>query len=119
VANESAELITHCPNPECGKPIYADHINSWCIECGEPLPENVQAQIPKLRELRARASVAHSSPDEPIEKLSNRALLERLVSLQEQQNSTLAAIRQHTGCVYAWLIFTILLGIIALLSGRL
>jgi hypothetical protein len=120
VTKEPAEVITHCPNPKCGKPIYSDHINSWCIECGEPLPDHVQVQIPELRALRARASVASSSPDGPsLEGLSSRALLERLVSLQEQQKATLEAIRRHTGCVYAWLILTALLGVLALLSGRL
>ena len=117
MAKESAELITHCPSPKCGKPIYSDHINTWCIECGEPLPDQVQVQIPRLRELRARASVAQPSPGEPVEGLSDRALLERLVIMQEQQNATLAAIRQHTGCVYAWVIFTVLLGVIAFFTG--
>ena len=74
-------------------------------------------QIPRLRELGARASVARPSPGEPIERLSDRALLERLVIMQEQQNATLAVIRQHTGCVFAWIIFTVLLGILAFLIG--
>lgn len=65
MARASAEVITHCPNPKCGKPIYSDHINSWCIECGEPLPESIQEQIPQLRESRVRAAVAQSGPPEP------------------------------------------------------
>jgi len=114
VGKASTEVIAHCPNPKCGKPIYSDHLHSWCIECGEPLPDTIQEQIPKLREIRERAVAARPSP---VEELSNRALLERLVSLQEQQNASLAAIRQHTGCLYAWLIFTVVLGVLAFLIG--
>jgi hypothetical protein len=62
MAKSSAEVITHCPSPKCGKPIYSDHTNPWCIECGEPLPDNIQEQIPQLREFRARASAARSGP---------------------------------------------------------
>jgi hypothetical protein len=65
MAKTSAEVITHCPHQKCGKPIYSDHINPWCIECGEPLPDNIQEQIPQLREFREKASVARSSPPEP------------------------------------------------------
>jgi hypothetical protein len=65
VAKEPVEVITRCPNPKCGKPIYADHINSWCIECGEPLPDDVQEQIPRLRALRARASGVRSTLNDP------------------------------------------------------
>lgn len=65
MAKASAEVMTHCPNPECGKPIYSDHTNPWCIECGETLPDEVQEQIPQLREFRARASIAQSSLVEP------------------------------------------------------
>ena len=113
MAKMPAEVVTHCPNPQCGKPIYSDHINSWCIECGEPLPDAVQAQIPHLRALKEKAVAA--SP--PIESLSDRALLERLVRVQEEQGATLSAIRQHTGCVYAWVILSILLGALAVFMG--
>lgn len=65
MAKASAEVIAHCPNPKCGKPIYSDHTNPWCIECGETLPDNVQEQIPHLREFRARASTVRSGPVEP------------------------------------------------------
>ena len=59
------------------------------------------------------------SEEEPPERLSSRELLERLVSLQEEQAASLVAIRRHTGCVYAWLILTVLLGILAFLTARL
>jgi hypothetical protein len=58
VAKASTKVVTHCPSPRCGKPIYSDHSNSWCIECGEPLPDNVQEQIPQLRALREMDSAA-------------------------------------------------------------
>jgi hypothetical protein len=45
MAKGSAEVITHCPNPKCGKPIYSDHNNPWCIECGEPLPDNTDGGL--------------------------------------------------------------------------
>jgi hypothetical protein len=49
MSRSSAEVVAQCPNAKCGKPIYSDHTPGWCIECGEPLPENVQEQIPLLR----------------------------------------------------------------------
>lgn len=64
MAKASAEVVAQCPNSKCGKPIYSEHINSWCIECGEPLPESVQEQIPQLRALRERASAMRLSPAE-------------------------------------------------------
>lgn len=113
MAKVPAEVVTHCPNPQCEKPIYSDHIYSWCVGCGDPLPESVQAQIPHLRALKEK-DLAESPP---VESLSDRALLERLVRVQEEQGATLAAIRQHTGCVYAWVILSILLGALAVFMG--
>lgn len=101
----SAPVITHCPNPKCGVPLYADHITTWCVECGQPLPAEIQEQLPQLR---AKA----------LESLPDRALLERLLALQEQQGVVLADIRRHTGCLYAWLIITVILGSLAFLFGR-
>jgi hypothetical protein len=118
MAKASAEVITHCPNSKCGKPIYSDHLYSWCIECGEPLPDNIQAQIPRLQESREGAASVTSSQPAPPERLSSRELLERLVRLQEQQNESLEAIRKHTGCVYAWLIFSVILGTLVFLIVR-
>jgi hypothetical protein len=59
-----------------------------------------------------------SSQPAPPERPSSRELLERLVRLQEQQNESLAAIRKHTGCVYAWLIFSVVVGILVFLIVR-
>lgn|GEM_PF-2908402 len=116
MAKSSAEVSAYCPNPKCGKPIYSDHAYTWCIECGEPLPDNIQEQIPRLQTSRASSAAARSSqPATQSERLSSRELLERLVKLQEQQNENIAVIRKHTGCFYAWLIFTIVIGILVFL----
>jgi len=68
---------------------------------------------------------AHASGDA----ISGRAnpteteLLMQLVSLQQEQNASLGAIRKHTGCTYAYLLFTVVIAILAflfmLLSGGL
>jgi hypothetical protein len=49
----NSEVIAQCPNPQCRKPIYADHSNDWCVEY---FPENVRAQIPNLQKIRAEVS---------------------------------------------------------------
>jgi len=50
--------IARCPNPKCNKPIWDDHSYSWCAECGDPLPQNIKAQIPNLQKRAAEAAVA-------------------------------------------------------------
>ncbi len=60
--------IAQCPNPKCGKAIWSDHLNSWCIECGEPLPEPIRSLVPHLQQLKAeagreRASLSVASDD--------------------------------------------------------
>ena len=42
-----AEVAT-CPN--CRKPVGNRHPYTWCVECGEPLPEQIKALIPELAE---------------------------------------------------------------------
>lgn len=59
-----------------------------------------------------------STPDSELQQLTPRELLERLVSLQQQQTADLEAIRRHTGCVYAWLILSVVLGILVVLIHR-
>lgn len=48
MAAGSPQIVASCPNAECGKPIYSDHTPTWCIECGEPLPAEVQEKVPLL-----------------------------------------------------------------------
>lgn len=50
------QQIALCPNPRCGKPIWSDHANSWCHSCGDPLPADIKAQIPKLQQIAANVS---------------------------------------------------------------
>lgn len=46
---------------KCGKSIDETHENSWCIKCGEPLPEDVRGRLPRLA---AVVAVAQVSPDD-------------------------------------------------------
>jgi hypothetical protein len=49
--------------PKCGKSIDETHENSWCTECGEPLPEGIKSLLPKLVALRAASSAVASGDD--------------------------------------------------------
>lgn len=42
----------------CGKPIGDQNPYAWCVNCGEPLPEEVKGQIPRLSKPQSSASVA-------------------------------------------------------------
>ncbi|MEP7010552.1 MAG: hypothetical protein ABJC13_09540 [Acidobacteriota bacterium] len=48
----SGSEIGSCPTPGCGKLVPLDHPYSWCIHCGERLPEEILARIrrPKIEE---------------------------------------------------------------------
>lgn len=47
----------------CGKPIGDQNSNSWCLNCGEPLPEEVKAQIPHLAQSKGGADIiSNASP---------------------------------------------------------
>ncbi len=50
--------IANCPNPRCGAAIREDHSYSWCSKCGERLPDSIQYQLTKLREIDAKAQLA-------------------------------------------------------------
>jgi hypothetical protein len=56
----SAPVAT-CPNPQCGKPIPYGHPYSWCAECGQELPAEIQARLPRLQENMARAANARAA----------------------------------------------------------
>ena len=49
MAKENKISILQCPNPKCGKPIWDDHSDSWCIECGERFSSDFQQKIPLLK----------------------------------------------------------------------
>ena len=49
MAKENKISILQCPNPSCGKPIWDDHADSWCIECGERFTRDFQQKIPLLK----------------------------------------------------------------------
>lgn len=53
--------IASCPNPQCGETIREDHPYSWCSKCGEPLPDSIQHQLPKLRQVDANAQSAREA----------------------------------------------------------
>jgi hypothetical protein len=61
-------IIANCPNPRCDAPIRDDHPYSWCSACGERLPDTIQHQLSKLREVdakgqSARETLAKSEPE--------------------------------------------------------
>lgn len=47
--------------PKCGKSIDETHENSWCTNCGEPLPSAIKALLPKLAELAAASAATSKS----------------------------------------------------------
>jgi hypothetical protein len=53
-----SEPIASCPH--CREPVRSDHPYAWCSKCGERLPEDVQAQLPRLREIAMKASAARA-----------------------------------------------------------
>lgn len=48
--------IGPCPNLHCAVPIWSDHGDSWCHQCGEPFPDFFLAKLPKEDERRAAAN---------------------------------------------------------------
>lgn len=61
-------IVANCPNQRCQAPIGEDHPYSWCSECGERLPDAIQHQLSKLREVvakgqAAREALAKSEPE--------------------------------------------------------
>ncbi|MFL6232352.1 MAG: hypothetical protein ACJ76N_04400 [Thermoanaerobaculia bacterium] len=61
MAEEISAPVATCPNPKCGKPIPRGHPYSWCAECGEELPAEIQARLPRLQENVARAANARAA----------------------------------------------------------
>lgn len=57
----SKPMVANCPVPGCNQPIPYDHPYSWCINCGERLPEPIQLQLTELQEGRRKAEVARAA----------------------------------------------------------
>jgi hypothetical protein len=55
LSETGSRVVANCPNPGCGAPIRENHPYSWCSKCGERLPDSIQHQLTKLRELDAKA----------------------------------------------------------------
>jgi hypothetical protein len=45
LAKAAKPVIGQCPTPGCGEPVPIDHPYSWCIRCGEPLPDTILSRI--------------------------------------------------------------------------
>jgi len=73
---------------------------SFCDRCMEDVAER--------REREAAQDLLTEPPTE-------RELLEHIVKLMEKQQRSLDKIRKHTGCLYAWLVLTLVLGALVLL----
>ena len=48
--------VARCP--KCAERIWSDHPYSWCMKCGEPLPHDIQAQLPALASTQAATAAA-------------------------------------------------------------
>lgn len=61
MAEASKRMVGNCPIPGCNEPIPEDHPYSWCIRCGERLPDAIQLQLTKLQEGRMKAEAAKAA----------------------------------------------------------
>jgi len=53
-----SRFVANCPNPDCKASILESEPYPWCTECGERLPEELQSQLPRIREGRTKAAAA-------------------------------------------------------------
>jgi HEAT repeat protein len=60
----------------------------------------------------AKAPAPKAPAASPATQFAGRELLEQLVKLQEKQNASLTEIQKHTGCMYAYLIVSVILGVL-------
>ena len=51
-----AQQIATCP--KCKVPIFIVHDYSWCQECGDTLPDDIRAKLPKLQKIATDAAAA-------------------------------------------------------------
>lgn len=61
MAETSKPMVASCPVPGCNAPIPYDHPYSWCVRCGERLPETVQLQLNKMQEGRMNSEAARAA----------------------------------------------------------
>jgi hypothetical protein len=61
LAEEISAPVATCPNPSCGKPIPRGNPYSWCAECGQELPAEIKARLPRLQENETRATAARAA----------------------------------------------------------
>jgi DNA-directed RNA polymerase subunit RPC12/RpoP len=61
LAETSKLMVTNCPIPGCNEPIPYGHPYSWCVRCGERLPETIRLQLTKLQEGRINAEAARAA----------------------------------------------------------
>jgi uncharacterized protein YbjQ (UPF0145 family) len=54
MANAGKQQVARCPSPKCGKAIWIEHPYAWCQECGDPLPDDIKARLPKLESVTAK-----------------------------------------------------------------
>jgi Predicted membrane protein (DUF2127) len=63
---------------KCGASISEAHPHSWCVQCGEPLPEDIRSRLPILMGLVAAAPVpAAAVPSPASERPPQRAAVQR------------------------------------------
>lgn len=60
------QIVANCLNPKCAKPIKSNHPYSWCSECGNPLPQEIQNQLGKLQEVLIEAKSTDSAMSEDL-----------------------------------------------------
>src|SRR5579872_424687 len=94
---------------ECGR--KAGFLMSQCDSCLQAAVER-QAAIDARPEEEPEVEEEELPPPPP----TDRELLERIAKLVAQQQADLQTIRWRTGCLYAWLVLGLIIGIIALLG---
>lgn len=67
-------IVGKCP--KCLEPINDMHSVAWCVDCGEPLPSELRASLPKLEGVvaagRADAESAHHNDSGPNAQVAGR-----------------------------------------------
>jgi hypothetical protein len=86
---------------ECGA--KAGFLMSQCDTCNQAAAD---------RQSRAAEPAVAASPP------TDRELLERIAALVAQQQADIQTIRWRTGCLFAWLLLTVVLGVFAMLVMR-
>ncbi len=99
MAKPSAEVITTCPHPNCGKPIRSDHLYTWCIECGERLPLAIVSQLPLVQEAAAKGPELESRVEPDVADL-NRKIDPTALTYRYRDAYSIARVVISTGNVF-------------------